>query len=165
MPLDLPDGVSCFIDANIYYYHFVESVPFSDPCSDFLERVAAGAIAGFTSTHVLAEAMHKIMLAEVAGRFGLGRASLVNWLQSNRNRIAELTHLGQAITELAELPVICLPVYPNLLRAAAGICKEESLLTNDAISVALMRSKNMTHLVTNDDDFDDCRGIRVWKPR
>jgi predicted nucleic acid-binding protein len=49
MPLNLPDGTACLIDANIFYYHFVETPPLSQPCSDLLERVADGAIQGFTS--------------------------------------------------------------------------------------------------------------------
>ena len=57
MPLDLPDGADCFIDANIFYYHFVETPPFSQASTTFLNRVAAGAITGYSSVHVLAEAI------------------------------------------------------------------------------------------------------------
>lgn len=39
MPLDLPSGTDCFIDANVLYYHFVETPGLSDVCSDFLERI------------------------------------------------------------------------------------------------------------------------------
>jgi hypothetical protein len=36
MPLDLPDGYRCFVDANILDYHFVDTPPLSDPCTTFL---------------------------------------------------------------------------------------------------------------------------------
>jgi predicted nucleic acid-binding protein len=36
---DVPDGTHCFIDANIFYYHLVETPPLSDDCSDFLKRL------------------------------------------------------------------------------------------------------------------------------
>lgn len=52
MALDLPDGATCFVDANIFYYHFVETPPFSDACSDFLQRAADGAIMAYTWVHV-----------------------------------------------------------------------------------------------------------------
>ena len=39
------------------------------------------------------------------------------------------------------------------------------LLTNDAMIVALMRRHGVTHLVTNDNDFDRVPGLTVWKPR
>lgn len=74
----MPDSTVCFIDANIFYYHFVETPPFSQPSTACLERVASGAITGYSSVHVLAEAIHKIMLAEAAATFGLNCAGLGN---------------------------------------------------------------------------------------
>ena len=165
MPLHLPDGTSCFLDANIFYYHFVETPPFSQPCSDLLERIADGAIQAFTSVHLLAEAMHTIMLAEAAARFALTRASLVNWLQAHRHRITELDEFRQALKEMSVLPAACFSPDLPALSLAADIAKEVSLLTNDALSIALMRQHGLTHLVTNDDDFDAVTNITVWKPR
>ena len=57
MPLDVPDGADCFIYANIFYYHFVETPPFSQASTTFLNRVVVGAITGYSSVHVLAEAI------------------------------------------------------------------------------------------------------------
>lgn len=109
--------------------------------------------------------MHKVMLAEAAAHFSLSRSSLVNWLQSNRRRIGELREFPQIVEELAFMPAACLPMAPGILRRAAAIAIELSLLTNDAISIALMRGHGLTELVTNDDDFDDVPDVRVWKPR
>jgi hypothetical protein len=33
---DVPDGAHCFVDANIFYYHLVDTPSLSDDCSDFL---------------------------------------------------------------------------------------------------------------------------------
>lgn len=38
-------------------------------------------------------------------------------------------------------------------------------LTNDAMIVALMRRHQLSHLITNDDDFDAVPGLTIWKPR
>jgi predicted nucleic acid-binding protein len=48
---------------------------------------------------------------------------------------------------------------------AAAICQAHGLLTNDALIVAVMQRHGITHLATNDDDFDRVPGITVWKPR
>jgi len=61
--------------------------------------------------------------------------------------------------------VLILPLEPATLAHAAEIAQQQSLLTNDAVSVALMRVHGLTHLVTNDDDFDGIPGLQVWKPR
>jgi predicted nucleic acid-binding protein len=69
------------------------------------------------------------------------------------------------VEELCSMPIICLTVVPESLVQAAAIAQELSLLTNDAISIALMRGRGLTHLITNDDDFDGVPGLAVWKPR
>lgn len=58
---DIPDGVTCFIDATIFYYQLVNTPPLSDDCLDLLARAGTGAISGVTSTVALAEATHKVM--------------------------------------------------------------------------------------------------------
>jgi predicted nucleic acid-binding protein len=165
MPLNLPDGDACFVDANIFYYHFVETTPYSDECTGLLKRAAQGAVTAFSSVHVMAEAMHKIMVTEAAAHFSLARPSLVNWLRANRHRIGELPQFRRMVEELCSMPIICLTVVPESLVQAAAIAQELSLLTNDAISIALMRGRGLTHLITNDDDFDGVPGLTVWKPR
>ena len=45
------------------------------------------------------------------------------------------------------------------------ISVEYGLLTNDAMIVALMQRHRLSHLITNDDDFDAVPGLTVWKPR
>lgn len=32
---DIPPGTHCFVDANIFYYHLVETLPLSEECSNF----------------------------------------------------------------------------------------------------------------------------------
>ena len=165
MALDLPSGSRCFVDANILYYHFVETPPFSDPCSIFIQRVLAGELAAFTSASVLAEATHKIMLAEAAARFELQRANLVNWLANHRARIQELTAFRAAAGELAAWPLVLVPADGAGLTQATAISQQNGLLTNDALIVALMRQHGLIHLVTNDNDFDPLTGLTIWKPR
>jgi predicted nucleic acid-binding protein len=99
MASEPPTWDTCFVDANILFYHFVETPPLSESCTSFLERAAKGEIVACTSMHILSEAVHKVMLAEAAAKFRLNRAGLVNWLQNHRGRIAELTEFRQAAAE------------------------------------------------------------------
>lgn len=165
MPLNLPSGFDCFIDANIVYYHFVETPVLSEASSDFLERVALGDLRGYTSTHAIAEAIHKVMIAEAALRFNLNRQGLVNWLQRHPRKIEELVDFRLAAKEIALMSLSILPADVSLFSDAAGISQSMHLLTNDALIVAAMRQHQLKNLVTNDDDFDGVDGITVWKPR
>ena len=87
---DIPPGTHCFVDANIFYYHLVETPPLSEDCSNFFERVEKQEITASTSSVAVAEAVHKVMLAEVVARHGLDRAGLAHRLQRHRQLIATL---------------------------------------------------------------------------
>jgi predicted nucleic acid-binding protein len=165
MPLNLPDGADCFIDSNIFYYHFVDTPPLSDACSDFLTRLGAEAIAGHTSIHLLAEVVHKVMVAEAAAKFSLTRTSLVNWLQHHADRIAELTEFQVAANELAAMQVSVHATDIALLIEAAQASSRFGLLTNDATTIAMMQRLGLTNLVTNDEDFQRIPGLKIWMPR
>lgn len=165
MPLDLPDGGRCFVDTNIFYYHFVNTPPLSNPCTTFMECALNGTIELYTSLHILADAVHKVMLAEAAMRFARDRAGLVNWLQRNQHRIAELSEFREAASELRGMVLSLLPADVALLEEGTTLSAQLGLLTNDALIVALMRRHGLTNLVTNDDDFDSVPGLTVWKPR
>ncbi len=165
MPLGPPAGTACFIDANIFYYHYVETPPFSQASTAFLERVASGTVAGYASVHVLAEAIHKIMLAEAAATFGLNRAGLVNWLQRHGGRITKLREFRRAAGELLEMGLNLVAIDGADLQHAADLSMKMGLLTNDATTLALMRRHTISHLITNDSDFDSIPNLTIWKPK
>ena len=62
MLTDIPDGVVCYLDATIFYYHLVHVPALSDDCSGLLTRVERGRVQGVTSSVAIAEATHKVML-------------------------------------------------------------------------------------------------------
>jgi predicted nucleic acid-binding protein len=88
---DVPDGVHCFVDANIFYYHLVDTPPLSDDCSDFLKRLERGDVIGTTSTAAIAEVTHKVMLADAVRTHNLDRKGLVVRLKRQPQLLAALT--------------------------------------------------------------------------
>ncbi len=160
-----PTGESCFIDANILGYASIECVPLTTPCRTFLGRVAAGEVFAFTSAGVVADALFKTMVIEATHRFVPPGTKALAFLQNHPEAISQLSHYPAAAESLAVLPLRLLPVDWEVIRSAIRISVEHSLLTNDAIIVALMRRHQITHLITNDDDFDTIPGVTVWKPR
>ena len=92
MPLNIPTGETVFIDANIFYYHFVSLPGLSIACKHFLHRVEQGEITGMTATAVLAEAQHKVMLAEAVQKYGLSPQGLVRRLTQPTGLLAGLSH-------------------------------------------------------------------------
>ncbi|NLE60206.1 MAG: type II toxin-antitoxin system VapC family toxin [Planctomycetes bacterium] len=164
MPLDLPQGVTCFVDANIFVYHFVELGDVSAACRAFLGRVARLQIDAVSTAACLADAVHRVMTVEAQERFKPDSAAAV-WLQRHPERICELSAFREAARQLDALPLRLLQPDGHTILEAAELSGRQGLLTNDAVIAALMRRHGVTQLVTNDDDFDAIPDLTVWKPR
>ncbi len=52
----------------------------------------------------------------------------------------------------------------DLLVRGAELSAEKRLLTNDALTLAVMEKLGVIVLATNDDDFDAVAGITVYQP-
>jgi predicted nucleic acid-binding protein len=51
-----------------------------------------------------------------------------------------------------------------LISLAATLCRQRSLLTNDALILAMMHHHGFTHLASHDDDFDTVPGTTRYSP-
>ena len=165
MPLDVPDGERCFVDANILYYCYVDTPDVSDACRGFLRRTQSGDVDATSDVRSLNDCVHKTMLAEISQRFGRSRKGLVGWLKQHPEALAELPKTAEVCDRLAQLRLNVLPNDSAILPTAVSIAQSEKLLLGDASIIAIMRRHGITNLATNDDDFDRVQGIKVWKPR
>jgi predicted nucleic acid-binding protein len=165
MALDLPDGSTCFVDSNILYYALVSTPTVSEHCIALLDRAIAGHLSVSVSVPVLSDAIHKIMMSEATQLVGRNRSGIVGYLGKHPEIIAQLVEYPQAMPRLSVVPMNTLPVDPELLSDAARLAVQHGLFTNDSLIVALMQRHQLTHLVTNDDDFDRIPGLTLWKPR
>jgi predicted nucleic acid-binding protein len=160
----LPPGAPCFVDSNIFVYHFVELGEVSTACRAFLGQVQRLQVDASTAGACLADAIHRVMAIEAQERFHLGGGA-VAWLQRHRDSVRELSGFLEAARPINGLRLRLLPTDARIIQDAAEISAQHGLLTNDAVIVALMRRHGLAHLVTNDDDFDRVPGLAVHKPR
>lgn len=165
MPLDIPAGERCFLDATILYYCFVETPPFSNACRGLMHRVQTGDVTGFIDIRSLGDCVHKTMLAEVSERFGHSRERLVGWLKQHPEALAKLPKTAAVCERLTQLRINVIANEASMLSMSIAIAQASQLLLGDAGIIALMRHYDISHLATNDDDFDRVPGIIVWKPR
>ncbi len=165
MPLDLPDGTHCFVDANIFHYALVPTFDTSPACLALVDRAMAGLVSISVSVQVLSDALHKAMMSEAARLAGRERPGIVGYLKNHPEVIAKLVEWPLAIGRLKFVPKQILPADDEILVEATRVAQNHHLLTNDAIIIALMQRHGITHLATNDDDFDRVPNITVWKPR
>ena len=105
------------------------------------------------------------MIIEATQRFVAPGSKPLAFLQKHPEVIAQLIHYPAVVTSLSKLPLTMLPVDWEAIAASVSISREQKLLTNDAIIVAVMQHHQLRHLITNDDDFDSVPGLTVRKPR
>ncbi|MGH9855971.1 MAG: type II toxin-antitoxin system VapC family toxin [Blastocatellia bacterium] len=161
---DIPDGAACFLDATIFYYHLVNTPPLSDDCSDLLERVEAGVIQGVTSTVALAEAAHKVMLAEIVRLHNVSPQGLITRIKKHPELLGHLSEHKQVAALAETLQLTVEPLTLNFLKEGADLSPQQRLLTNDALLLAVVEKLGLSYLATNDDDFDSIPGLTVCKP-
>ncbi|MBM4050175.1 MAG: type II toxin-antitoxin system VapC family toxin [Planctomycetes bacterium] len=162
---DIPDGTSCLVDANILYYHLVSTPGLSEQSTELLIRGRHGALSLIVPVTALAEAIHKVMVAEAAARFHLPLQGLAHRLSSRRDLISQLEQHKRVLPAARAADAQIISVTGQHINLAAELSIQHGLLTNDAILLAVARSVAVSHLATNDDDFDSIPDLTVWKPR
>jgi len=157
----LLDGDSVFIDANIFIYHFGGRSP---ECKAFLERCARRELLGYTSTPILAEVLHRLMIAEAITRGLVTAKTAVRKLGDTPELVKQLARYQEDVNRISQMNLTILAFTPELVRLSAEVRKSEGLLTNDSLVVACMRVQGLTKVATANGDFDRVSGITVYKP-
>ena len=160
---DLLAGTSLFIDANPLVYYFAADPLFGAACARLMARVGNQEIQAYTSTHVLSEAVHKLMAVEAAMQFGW-KSKVVQHLKQQPDKVQQLTRFRQAIQQLPQLGIQILAITPALIDAGALVSQQTGLLTNDALLVAVMQAHGLSNLASHDSDFDRVPGITRYAP-
>jgi len=158
---DLRDGDRVFIDANIFIYHFGGR---SLECKAFLERCARRELSGYTSTPVLAEVLHRRMVAEAIAKGLVTARTAVRKLGETPELVKQLIQYQEDVSKISQMNLTTLNLTLEIVKASAEVRKGEGLLTNDSFVVACMREQGLTKLATANGDFDRVGGIEVYKP-
>jgi predicted nucleic acid-binding protein len=164
MPITLPDGTAVFLDANIFVYHFSGPIPYTAPRGQLLQRIENGGLFGFTSTLVVAETLHRLMIIEAVATLQVEPKTAIRYLKANPKHVARLTQHLLVPDSIQAIGIELLSLEVDDIKASAGIKKDYGLLTNDAINLALMRRHRLTCIASNDSDFEHVTDLLVWKP-
>lgn len=138
---DLPNGATVFVDANVLIYYFMPHPQFGQACTEFMDRVERGEIIAHSSTHIAGEIAHRLMTVEAIDPFAWPLAGIAARLRRHAVEVQSLTRFRDAIDDLLQSPVQIRSVVPALVAEAAVISQQTGLLTNDALVVAVSRTK------------------------
>jgi predicted nucleic acid-binding protein len=160
----IPTGTEIFLDANTLIYHFTNHAKYGPACTRLLERVEHQELRGYASSHVLADVAHRLMTIEAMNRFSWPITRLAARLRKHHAEIPNLTLYRQALVKLGQMGVQVLPVTEPVVLTAAVLSQRFELLTGDALVVAVMQAHGLTHLASEDADFDRVPGLTRHAP-
>lgn len=157
----LRDEDRVFIDANIFIYNFGGHSP---ECKDVLLRCAKGELLGITSTFILAEVLHRLMIAEAIEKGFITEKNPVHKLRDHPDIIKKLSTYIHDVEQICNMNIEIVPLTHNCIKKSAEIRQSEGILTNDSLVVATMKEKGVSILLTNDNDFDHIEWLQIYKP-
>ena len=158
---DIHQGEDIFIDANIFIYHFTGN---SKECSDVLARCENGELNGVTSTIVVAEVMHRLMLAEASLKKLAKAPQILKKLRESPEIVCRLTDYFIAVQAIFEMGIKVYPLSPELILNGQAIRSRYGLMANDSLIAATMREAGVEDLATNDAGFSRVEWIKVYRP-
>ncbi|MFH1147020.1 MAG: type II toxin-antitoxin system VapC family toxin [Pseudomonadota bacterium] len=160
----MPDQSEVFVDANIFVYHFSGPTEYTESCTRFLQRIEEGKLTGITSTLVIAETLHRLMIIEATSKLQIEPKAAVHYLKHHPLDVKKLTEHIKVPEQIFLLSVRIHPVEIEDILKCNEIKSEYGLLTNDALTLAVVRRYHFTNIATNDPDFERIPDLTVWKP-
>jgi predicted nucleic acid-binding protein len=157
-------GTSIFLDANVLVYHLTSHAQLGQTCTDLVKRIEQGIIHGCTSTHIMSEVSHRLMLIEASQTFGWPLAGTLNRLKKHPQEISKLVRFPSVLQQIPKLGITILTISPHLIDAAAQVSLQNNLFSNDALIIAVMQAHGLTNLASHDQGFDAVPGIARYAP-
>ncbi|MEX0713622.1 MAG: type II toxin-antitoxin system VapC family toxin [Pirellulales bacterium] len=161
---DLPAGARVFLDANHLIYYFGSHPTFGAACSQLVQRIENQELVGFTSTHLLSEVAHRLMIIEAAALPGFPSTKVMQYLKRQPTSLQGLSRFRTAVETVLQSKIQVLTIAPSLVAIAAAISQQPGLLSNDALTVAVMQHHNLSQLASHDADFDRVPGLVRYAP-
>jgi len=161
---DLATGDPVFVDANTLIHLFQPHPQLGPFCHQLVQRIDNQDLVGFTSTHVVSEVCHRLMTIEANRALGWSIPGIGNRLRSNPHEVRKLSLFRRAVEQIAQSRLQILTITPLMLVASVALCQQLGLLTNDAVSVALMQAHGLSKIASSDSDFDRAPGLIRYAP-
>ena len=161
---EIEPGQKVFIDANIFVYHFSQGSRFNKSCTDFLYRVEASEVHGITSTAVVQETTHRLMMVEASAKAEVDVKNLPKYLKQHPDIVKQLTQHLLVPGKMTELNIEIIQMTPRLIVESQGFKTKYGFLSNDSLTLKIMEERGITNLASNDLDFKRVEWLRLYLP-
>jgi len=135
----------------------------SEQSAHFIERCQNEDLAGVTTTEVVGEVCHRLMLKE-AMDLGLVSRPAAASLKGRHTAIRRLHKYWELTARLFQWNLVVLASNESRHRTAQRIRAKYGLLTNDSLIVATCVEHDIRSLASRDADFDSIAELMVYSP-
>jgi predicted nucleic acid-binding protein len=104
------------------------------------------------------------MLVEALTLPGWSAGKVKKRLHQQPAALQTLSRFRTAVETVLQSRITVLTIAPALIGTAATISQQCGLLTNDALTVALMQATGLTRIASHDSDFDRVPGLTRYAP-
>ena len=157
----LPSGARVVVDSNIFIYYLGG---LSADCKEFLRRVALSDVEAHITTVILAETLHRRMMAEALTKGLISPGQPVKKLKANPTVITALSDYTTEVEKLLQLPFVVTAITAADIAASHTLRRAHGLFVNDSINLACALRLGVGDLVTHDSDFARVPAVRIWQP-
>jgi predicted nucleic acid-binding protein len=112
----------------------------------------------------LSDVAHRVMTIEAATSQSWGFTGIAGRLKKQPVVIQQLSRFRQGIEEVVQFGIRVVPTEVSHVLLAARVSQQYGLLSGDALIVSVMQSHGLTHLASEDADFDRVPGITRYGP-
>ncbi len=147
----LPAGDNTLVDSNVIIYYLGG---LSVQCRDFFYRVARRDVIAHVTTTIIAEVLHRRMMAEAVAKGLISPGQTVKKLKADPAVIPLLTDHIAEVEKLLRLPFRIHQVTRGDIIASHALRQTHGLFVNDSINLACAHRLALTSIVTNDSDFN-----------
>jgi predicted nucleic acid-binding protein len=144
---DLDEGSTVFIDANVFIYHFAGASP---ECTALLERCETREVHGSTSSLVLAEVSHRLMMIEAVERKLVTPGNVARKLARRPDVVRQLIRHEASVEAIPAMGIEITPLTEATILLGFRHQRRYGLLTNDSLIVASMQQQGVRRLATAD---------------
>jgi len=169
LPLsDFTGNERIFIDANIFIYNALDDPIYAESCSDFLRKVETNNIKGVITPSIMDEVLFKILMAEASQHIEKFSLSALK-KEMKKPHFSSLVYkpvkeYSEYLTELTYGGLEILTVDGGLVEKSIELGRRYGLLITDAIHLSTMKQYGITHIASNDSDFERVESINIYKP-
>lgn len=127
----LPLGASALVDANIFIYHLGDQ---SSDCTGMFQRIARREVEAHINTTIIAEVLHRRMMAEAVAKGLISPGQTVKKLKANPAVIPLLTDHISEVEMLLRLPFRIHQITRGDIIASHALRQAHGLFVNDSIN-------------------------------